>query len=327
MLELAGVLEPAELQGQQLALGDLGEHPDQLLLHQLVAGDRLAGELDALLGVLEGGLVAVHGRAEAAPGDAVARLVEAHQGVLDADRLGQQVGGRDAAVLEAELGGDRGAQRELAVLIAGGEARRALLDEEAADAVVGLRPDHGDVGDRAVGDPLLGAVEDPAVAVAAGGGAHAARVRAEVGLGEAEAADRLARRQGREPAVALLLRAEGVDRVHHQAALHRDEAAQPGVAALELLHDQAVGDVVQAGQVVLVDGGAEQVELGHLGHQLDRETAVAVALFDDRFEPLVDPGAHGVAHQALLFAQKIVDMQKIESRENGSRCNLRFGLE
>ena len=64
----------------------------------------------------------------------------------------------------APVRGDRGAQRELLVH-GGGEAGRAGGDEEAADAVVGVRPHHGDVGDRAVGDPHLGAVEHPVRAV------------------------------------------------------------------------------------------------------------------------------------------------------------------
>ncbi len=199
------------------------------------------------------------------------------------------------------------------MLIGGREAGGALLDQEAADAALGARPDHRHVGDGAVGDPLLGAVEHPLVAVAAGGGAHAARVGAEVGLGEPEAADRLAGREGRDPAVLLLLRAEGVDRVHDQRALHRDEAAQPGVAALQLLHDEAVGDVVEARQPVLVDRGAEQVELGHLRHELDGEARLAMALLDDRLDLVVDEGPHGVADELLLVVEKTVDVQEINS--------------
>jgi hypothetical protein len=111
------------------------------------------------------------------------------------------------------------------------------------------------------------------------------------------------------------LRAEGVDRIHHQAALHRDEAAQAGVAALELLHGEAVGDVVEAGQAVLVDGGAEQVELAHLGDQLDGEALVAMALDDQRHEARVDPRADGVAHQPLLSAEQRVDLHEVDAGE------------
>ena len=65
--------------------------------------------------------------------------------------------------------------------------------------LVGLRPDHGDVGDRAVGDPHLGAVEHPVVAVALGPGPHPGRVGAEIRLGQPEAADRLAGGHPRQP--------------------------------------------------------------------------------------------------------------------------------
>ncbi len=40
-----------------------------------------------------------------------------------------------------------------------------VLDQEAADAVLGARPNDRDIGHGAVGDPGLLAVEDPAVAV------------------------------------------------------------------------------------------------------------------------------------------------------------------
>ena len=191
------------------------------------------------------------------------------------------------------------------MLVGGGVAGGALLDQEAAHAVVGLRPDHRHVGQGAVGDPLLRAVEHPGVAVACRAVVqHAAGVGAEVGLGQAEAADRLGRGELRDPAVLLLLGAEGVDRVHDQRALHRHEAAQPRVAALQLLHDQAVGDVAQAGQAVLVDVGAEQAELGHLGHQVHREARLLVALLDDGHHLVVDEGAHAFADHALLFGER-----------------------
>ena len=233
------------------------------------------------------GVVAIHGGAKPAPGDAVASLVEAHQRVLQTFGFGQDVVGGDPAVLEAQLRCHRGTERELAVLVARGEPGCALFDQESAHAVFGLGPNHRDVGQGAVGDPLLGPVQDPLVAVAAGGGEHAAGVGAEIGLGQAKAADRLARCQGRDPAVALLLGAEGVDRIHHQGALDGNKAPQARVAPLELLHGEAVGDAAEARQSVFVDAGAEQVELRHLGHKLDRAAPFPVALLDDRRDPFV----------------------------------------
>src|SRR3954470_10071992 len=57
------------------------------------------------------------------------------------------------------------------------------------DLVVGFvaRPDHDHVGEGAVADPALGAVEDPGVPVPAGDGLEApGDARAHVGLGQPE---------------------------------------------------------------------------------------------------------------------------------------------
>ena len=100
---------------------------------------------------------------------------------------------------------------------------------------------------RAVGDPRLLAVEHPAVAVAHGAGAHAARVGAEVGLGEAEAADRLAARRGAGSSGPSGPRCPSC-RIGYMTRrrLHRHEGPQARVAPLELLVDEPVGDGVEA---------------------------------------------------------------------------------
>ena len=79
-----------------------------------------------------------------------------------------------------------------------------------------LRPDHSDVRDAARGDPHLLAVENVIVAVFAGARPHAAGVGAEVGLGEAEAAELFSRGHLRQPEILLLVGAEGIDRIHDQ---------------------------------------------------------------------------------------------------------------
>jgi hypothetical protein len=63
----ARVLEAADVEREQLGLGDFAGHPDQLFLDELMAGDGLPVELLAEFGVLERGVVAVHGRADGAP--------------------------------------------------------------------------------------------------------------------------------------------------------------------------------------------------------------------------------------------------------------------
>jgi hypothetical protein len=63
-------------------------------------------ELLSDFGVLQRGRVAVHGRADGAPANAVAGLVEAHERALQALCAGQHVGGGDMHVLEGEAAGE-----------------------------------------------------------------------------------------------------------------------------------------------------------------------------------------------------------------------------
>src|SRR5207249_10291155 len=176
---------------------------DELLLDELERGDRLA-ELDPLLRVLERPVVARHRRAHRRPRNTVARLAEAAERPAETFHVRELVLERNLTILERQLRGDRGAHRELAVDVERRETGCAALDEEAPDlAVVLLGPDHGDVGDGAVGDPELGPVQDVRVALPPGARLHRARVGAMVGLGETEAPDLLARGEAREPLLLL----------------------------------------------------------------------------------------------------------------------------
>ena len=81
-----------------------------------------------------------------------------------------------------------------------------------------------------------------------------------------------------------------MDRIHHERALHRGKGADAAVAALELLHDQAVGHVVEAGAAVFLgEIGAEEAQLRHSRDQLLREAPRGIALADDRHEMLIHP--------------------------------------
>ena len=127
-----------------------------------------------------------------------ARLALAHAGEALVELLlaAEQAGARDAAVVEVDVGGVRGAQAVLlhlgALLAAlgprrdheGGVAARAELAVDGGD-------DDVDVGDAAVGGPGLLAVDDPLVVglVVLGGGADRRDVGAGVGLGGAEGGD------------------------------------------------------------------------------------------------------------------------------------------
>ncbi len=179
---------------------------------------------------------------------------------------------------------------------------------------------------RAVRDPHLRAVEHPAVAVAARARAHRARVAAAVGLGQAEAADDRAGRQLGEVLALLLLGAVGVDRVHDEAALHARRGAHAGVAALELVADEAVGGARDLAAAVL--GGRrrpEDAELAHLRDQLAREGVAVPPALDVRDDGGVHERADGRVDVALLVGEAV---ERPEVVEHGSPCGqeVRTGL-
>src|SRR5689334_2716608 len=96
------VLHLPELPREELALRDLGDHPGEPLLDELVRRDRPVLPLLATLRVLERRAVGRHRAAERAPRDAVARLGQAGERALEALDAGEDVRRRDAAVLEGE---------------------------------------------------------------------------------------------------------------------------------------------------------------------------------------------------------------------------------
>src|SRR5262249_5124384 len=218
-------------------------------------------------GVGAGGVPAELGGAERAPGDAVAGVVEAAEGALQALDVGEQVLFGDRHVLHDDLASGRGAQGKFSFDLRGRQALHALLQDEAADlAGVVLGPDDEDVGDRRIGDPHLAALEDVAAVHLAGARPHAGGIRAGVGLGQAEAADPFALRQLRQVLLSLRLGAVGMDRVHDEARLHAHGRAVAAVDALDFAGDEAVADIVHAGAAIALDGRAEQAELAQLVH-------------------------------------------------------------
>jgi hypothetical protein len=109
--------------------------------------------------------------------------------------LAQQVAGRDAHVVEDQLGGVGRQPARLLQRAAHGEARRAFLDDEHRHvALAGARLGGHEiqVGVHPVGDEHLGAVEHPLVAFAPRRGADARHVGAGARLGDAHGGDQLA---------------------------------------------------------------------------------------------------------------------------------------
>ena len=101
--------------------------------------------------------------------------------------LAEDVLHRHLRVLEDQGRGRAAAQPQLVLFAAGGEAHRSALDDQGGELVsVHLEEDHVDVGEAAVGDPHLPAVDDvvPAVLAQARDGLRAQRVRTAPRLGK-----------------------------------------------------------------------------------------------------------------------------------------------
>src|SRR6266550_7712768 len=167
------------------------------------------------------------------------------------------------------------------------EASGALLDEEAANPLLGTGPDNGQVGDVPIGDPALRAADDPVVAVATGVSRHAGRVGTKLGLGQPEAADHLTLRHRRKPALLLLFRAVAMDREHAQGSLDRDKTAQATVAALQFLAGEPVHHVAHSGGTVTLEMHAKHPQACELGNDLHGKGCALEMLGHNRQEFLI----------------------------------------
>ena len=86
--------------------------------------------------------------------------------------------------------------------------------------------------------------------------------------------------------------------------MDRDQRAEGGLAALDLLADQRLAHVVETGAAVLDrDRRAEQAELGHPLDDAHVEVMVDVVLLGHRQHPPVDELAHRLGDRALLIGQ------------------------
>ena len=141
---------------------------------------------------------------------------------------------------------------------------------------------------------------------------HATRIGAVVGFGEAEATEPLAGSQLGQVFTALFFAAEGVDRVHHQRALHRSRGAHARVAPLDLLHNQPVGDVVEAAPAVFGgNGGAERPDFTKLLDHEGRKLGPLRVFFDDGRNLALHKVAQGMSDELVLLGEQVVDGVKI----------------
>ena len=157
-------------------------------------------------------------------GDPRAAAVErAHRDIEAVALLAEPVRLGHADLVEGELGGRAAAQAHLVLDPRHGEAVGRDLDDERAEAAmpgrfgIGDREDDDEVGDRAVADEPLRAIDDVVVAVADGARASGRDVRAGLGLGQGERDEVLAAGELREPAGLLVIGAGERDRQRSRA--------------------------------------------------------------------------------------------------------------
>ncbi len=197
--------------------------------------------------------------------------------------------GGDADVVEDRLAGRRALDAELVLELADAEAGAVGLDDEGGEAArlaVRDREDDVEVGDAEVRDPVLGAVDDPLVAVAARGGDHAAGVGARLGLGQREGGRPLAARAARQEALLELVGAEQPDRERAELLHHQDQRGR-GAGLGDLLDRHVEHQRPGAGAaVLLLERQAEQVLLGEQLAQIPRVLGLGVDLGGPRARPV-----------------------------------------
>jgi hypothetical protein len=191
----------------------------------------------------------------------------------------------------------RGAQAEFVLDLLRCEAARAALDQEAAHAIRRRAHTIAEIGDVAVGDPHLRAVEYPAVAVAARGGAHVGRIRAALRLGQAEAADDFAARHARQPLLFLLLRCRRQQSGTCTGSTAPTRSCAARCRRAPVRGRSAVADRVQAGAAVALDASSREDPVRRSRAAAPWESGRLEAFADDRQHALVDHACDRIAYQ------------------------------
>ena len=89
------------------------------------------------------------------------------------------------------------------------------------------------------------------VTIASGASFHTAWIRPVAVFRERKTTDEFARHEPWQPTRLLLWRAEGIDRLYRERALHGRQRAQARICTFQFLHDQAVRRVADASAAVL----------------------------------------------------------------------------
>jgi len=106
--------------------------------------------------------------------------------------------------------------------------------------------------------------------------------------------------------------------------VHGDQRPERRLAALDLLTNERLRDVVEPGPTVrLRDHDPENPQLRHPLDQIEVELVLDVVRDRDGQDPLVDEVAHGLLRQALLVGE--VEVHRRESLPASPRANRGWG--
>src|SRR3712207_1681896 len=188
------------------------------------------------------------------------------------------------------------------------------LDEEAGDlAVFVAGPDHRDVREGGVADPLLLPVQDVAAVLLDRGRLQRTGIAPSVGLGEAEAAYLLATAHQWQPLLFLLLRAEVVDRCHREAALDVQKSRHRSRTPGQLRYREAVCHVIPPGAAVLLtESAAHDAEFAQSGQELERELSPVPVLGRLRDDLAIDERAYIVPNRLLFLGEEAANVDEID---------------
>lgn len=219
------------------------------------------------------------------------------------------VRGGHSAVLEDQLAKAEAVQACLGAGRAEPEPRAVALDEErrqAARAWAGPCHHAVHVADVGVAHEALAAVEHVRVAIADRRAAHAEHVAAALGLGHRDRGQRLARREGGEPAGLLVLAPEVHD-LRHPELGRLGHCAHGPAHARKLLDDNRLGQVAE-GQAAVAPGDrdADPAPRGDLARELALYGPPLLHLLHLRSDYVLGEPPDVVAKCLMLAVEEVV---------------------
>src|SRR5436190_19841594 len=224
--------------------------------------------------------------------------------------VAQEILGRDATLVEEELGGVRGPPSDRSHAV-GREAGCVLLDDDERYPSVALAAGAGGDDDvvrfRTVGDERLLAGQDEVVTVAGRFGLDVRDVGARARLCYAERADHLPSDRRNQPALPLLFRSEPVDVVRAEILMPADTRSDAAGSALGELfvHDRIGEEIRTCASVPLFVLQPEKSELPEAQVEVAWEVVRALPLLDVGSELFLDELSNRVAERDVVLGEEL----------------------